>query len=70
LIATIAPQPDVPPTGERVWGDTQILLPSTAGRGNFYNVITDTCVPVQADTGAIRAADAFDCFPIAVLVGG
>ena len=70
LIATIAPQADVPPTGERVWGDTEMRLPSPAGRGGFHNVITDTCVPVQPDTGAIRAADAFDRFPIAVLVAG
>jgi (1->4)-alpha-D-glucan 1-alpha-D-glucosylmutase len=69
LIATIAPHADVPPIGERVWGDTRIVPASSVGRGGLHNVITDTCVPVQADTGAIRAADAFDRFPIAVLVG-
>jgi (1->4)-alpha-D-glucan 1-alpha-D-glucosylmutase len=69
LVATITPQGDVAPIGERVWGDTSILAPAGAGRGGFHDVITDRCVPVQTATGAIRAADAFDRFPIAVLVG-
>ena len=69
LVATIAPQPDMAPIGGRVWGDTEIVPPFNAGRGGFHNVITDRCVPVQPETGAIRAADAFDRFPIAVLVG-
>ncbi|HVG70099.1 MAG TPA: malto-oligosyltrehalose synthase [Vicinamibacterales bacterium] len=69
LVATIAPLPDMAPIGERIWGDTEIVPPFNAGRGGFHNVITDRCVPVQPETGAIRAADAFDRFPVAVLVG-
>ena len=70
LIATIAPQADMAPIGERVWGDTHIVVPFSPGQGRLHNVITDRCVTVQPDTGAIRAADAFDRFPIAVLIGG
>jgi (1->4)-alpha-D-glucan 1-alpha-D-glucosylmutase len=69
LIATIAPQADMAPIGERVWGDTHIVVPFSPGQGRLHNVITDRCVTVPPDTGAIRAADAFDRFPIAVLVG-
>ena len=53
--------------GERVWGDTLLLPPDSTGR-SFHNVITDRCVPVQPD-GTIRAADAFDVFPVAMLMG-
>jgi (1->4)-alpha-D-glucan 1-alpha-D-glucosylmutase len=70
LVATIAPHADVTPLGERVWGDTHILPPFRGGVEGFHNVITDQCVPVQRDSGAIRAADAFDRFPVAVLVSG
>jgi (1->4)-alpha-D-glucan 1-alpha-D-glucosylmutase len=69
LVATITPQADVAPIGGRVWGDTHIMLPPGVGRGGFHDVITDRCVPAQPDTGFIRAADAFERFPIAVLVG-
>ncbi len=68
LIATLAPQVDVPPIGERVWGDTCLLPPAGVRRGGFHDLITDRCVPVQAETGAIRAADVFERFPIAVMV--
>jgi (1->4)-alpha-D-glucan 1-alpha-D-glucosylmutase len=68
LIATLAPQVDVPPLGERVWGDTCLLPPGGVRRGGFHDLITDRCVPVQQETGAIRAADLFERFPIAVMV--
>jgi hypothetical protein len=68
LVATIAPHADVAPLGERVWGDTHILPRFGAGLEGFHNVITDEFVPVQADGGGIRAAEAFDRFPVAVLV--
>jgi (1->4)-alpha-D-glucan 1-alpha-D-glucosylmutase len=68
LVATLTPNADVPPVGERTWGDTDLLVAANSGSGTFHNVLTDRCVPVQ-ETGTIRLADAFDCFPIAVLVG-
>jgi (1->4)-alpha-D-glucan 1-alpha-D-glucosylmutase len=69
LVATMAPQVDTAPIGERVWGDT-LLVPRGAYAGGLHNVMTDRCVPIHPETGAIRAADVFDHFPVAVLVGG
>ena len=67
LVATLTPHADVPPIGERAWGDTEIVVPAATRPGGFHNVLTDRCVPVQ-ETGTIRMADAFDCFPIAVCI--
>ena len=67
LVATITPHADVPPVGERAWGDTQLVPAIAHGPRGFHNAVTDCCVPVQA-TGAIRVADVFDRFPIAVLI--
>ncbi len=64
LVTTITPHPDTPPIG-RAWGDTQ-LLPGYRVRA-LHNVVTDHCVAVQ-DGSAIRVADLFAHFPIAVLV--
>src|SRR5687768_17848280 len=47
LVATIAPQADTAPIGERVWGDTLIVPPFSAGRNGLHNVITDRCVAVE-----------------------
>jgi (1->4)-alpha-D-glucan 1-alpha-D-glucosylmutase len=68
LVATITPHADVPPIGERAWGDTQLIPVRTNRAGRLRNAMTDRCVPVQ-ENGAIRLADVFDRFPIAVLVG-
>jgi (1->4)-alpha-D-glucan 1-alpha-D-glucosylmutase len=69
LVATMAGPVDAAPVGERVWGDTLLRLPPGAHGGGWHNAITDRCVPMQSETGAIRAADAFEHFPVAVLVG-
>ena len=68
LVAGLAPDADVPPLGERVWGDTRIITPRLPADG-YRNVFTDRCVAVTLDgeRAAIRAADVFDQFPIAVL---
>jgi (1->4)-alpha-D-glucan 1-alpha-D-glucosylmutase len=70
LLATLLPDPGMTPLGERVWGDTHLLLPSPTAAG-YHNVLTDRCVPVQRDTHqvVVRAADLFAEFPIAVLEG-
>ena len=57
------------PTGERVWQDTHLLPPVDGWSGVLHDAMTDRCVPIQADTGAIRLADAFAHFPVAVLIG-
>jgi (1->4)-alpha-D-glucan 1-alpha-D-glucosylmutase len=67
LVATLTPNADVPPIGERTWGDTELVVSGNNGSGTFRNLLTDRCVPA-GETGAVRLADAFDCFPIAVLV--
>jgi (1->4)-alpha-D-glucan 1-alpha-D-glucosylmutase len=68
LAATLASRGDAPPLGERVWGDTELLPLAGIQPASFHDVITDRCVPLQ-ESGAIRAADVFARFPIAVLVG-
>ena len=69
LVATMASHGDAPPLGERVWGDTRLMPLPGVRSGGFHNVMTDCCVPLE-ETGAIRVADVFDRFPVAVLVGG
>ena len=68
LIATLAADADVPPLGERIWGDTWLELPSAPPRG-YRDIFTGRCVEVRRDGSAasIRAADVFAHFPIAVL---
>jgi (1->4)-alpha-D-glucan 1-alpha-D-glucosylmutase len=70
LMATLLPDHSVPPLGERVWGDTRIVMPpSPAAR--YQHVLTDRCVPLerQGDRVTVRAADLFEHFPVAVLDG-
>ena len=79
LVATLAPNVDVPPLGDAVWGDTRLVLPTPPARG-YHNIFTDQCVEVSlghtgaerkwSDAGArpaILAADAFRHFPIAIM---
>jgi maltooligosyltrehalose synthase len=73
LAATMASHGDVPPLGERAWGDTELLplagaSPVAFHPVSFHNVVTDRCVPLQ-ESGAIRVADVFERFPVAVLIG-
>ena len=69
LVATLLPEADVPPIGERVWGDTRIISPRAPAHGCYHNVFTNQCLQVQSDGNRVtlRAADVFDQFPIAVL---
>lgn len=66
-VATLAPDPDVPPLGETVWDDTDLAVPD--GTACYRQVFTDQPVPVERRDGRpfVRAADAFTDFPIAVL---
>ena len=68
LLATLTSQMDEAPTGERVWQDAHLLPPSDGWGQRLHDVVTDRCVPIQPETGAIRVADVFDRFPVAVLV--
>ena len=53
------------PLGEAVWGDTTVVLPGHAEGQRFVNVLTGETVTLRE--GAIRVAEAFACFPGAVL---
>jgi len=63
LVATLLPDAEVPPLGERVWGDTRIRLPAGAAT-RYRHVLTGDCV--QAGP-ALPVADVFARFPIAYL---
>jgi (1->4)-alpha-D-glucan 1-alpha-D-glucosylmutase len=69
LIATLAPDVDVPPLGERIWGDTELVLSGLRATPEAYrHVFTDGCVAVRRNGEvSVRAADVFEHFPIAVL---
>jgi len=64
LIAGLLPDGAGGPVGERVWGDTRLLLPGTRARC-YRHALTADCIPV-AD-GALRLADVLAVAPIAML---
>jgi (1->4)-alpha-D-glucan 1-alpha-D-glucosylmutase len=64
LVAGLVPDGDVPPLGERVWGDTRIGVPAGSPRC-YRHVLTGDCIPV-AD-GTLRLADVFATMPVAFL---
>jgi (1->4)-alpha-D-glucan 1-alpha-D-glucosylmutase len=71
LVATLAPDPGVPPLGERIWGDTTLQLrgPASPALRGYRHVITGRCVPIRQDgTTSLRAADVFEHFPVAMLI--
>jgi (1->4)-alpha-D-glucan 1-alpha-D-glucosylmutase len=69
LVATLTGDADLPPVGERVWNDTRIELTGLPAARGYRHVITGRCVPVTTGGApALRAADVFEQFPIAMLV--
>ena len=71
LVATLLADANTTPLGERVWGDTSIAVPATAP-SSFRQVLSGQCIRVrrQGDTASIPAAEVFEHFPIAFMVGG
>jgi (1->4)-alpha-D-glucan 1-alpha-D-glucosylmutase len=72
LVATLLPDVDAVPLGERAWTDTRIMLPVSSLndlRPHFENVMTGGCAAVHREDGRafLRAADVFENFPIALL---
>jgi (1->4)-alpha-D-glucan 1-alpha-D-glucosylmutase len=53
------------PVGD-VWGDTKILLGDVVG-GALHDVLTLQSAPAPPEAGALRLADVFSAFPLAVL---
>jgi (1->4)-alpha-D-glucan 1-alpha-D-glucosylmutase len=71
FVATLTADTDAAPLGEGAWGDTTLQVATADGRAprGYRNVITGRCVPLANDgSGALRAADVFADFPIAMLV--
>ena len=73
LVATLLPDADVPPLGERVWGDTRIVLPGPAAPAGYRDVLTGRLrARVAADgdrrVDAARRRRRSSGFPVAVLV--
>jgi (1->4)-alpha-D-glucan 1-alpha-D-glucosylmutase len=68
LVANLVPDADVPPLGERVWGDTLIALPDPPASA-YRQAFTGRCVKPgrHGDQAHLRAADVFEDFPIAFL---
>jgi (1->4)-alpha-D-glucan 1-alpha-D-glucosylmutase len=69
LVAALLPEADVPPLGERVWGDSRIELPPD-GTPGYRHVLTGACIPVQHSNGeapSLRAGDVFAHLPVAIL---
>jgi hypothetical protein len=67
-VATLLPEPDVAPVGERVWGNTTIDAPA-GGPTSYRHVLTGDPVCARDIEGrpAFRAADVFARFPVAFL---
>jgi (1->4)-alpha-D-glucan 1-alpha-D-glucosylmutase len=70
LVATLVPDADVPPVGERVWTDTRLLLRSGPGAPTRYrNIFTGRCLQIRSeDVAALPVASVFEHFPIAMLM--
>jgi (1->4)-alpha-D-glucan 1-alpha-D-glucosylmutase len=68
LLAALLPDEGPGPLGERVWGETLLVLPTSAADG-YHNVLIDRCVPLTRDGDRVtmRAADVFEQFPVALL---
>jgi (1->4)-alpha-D-glucan 1-alpha-D-glucosylmutase len=68
LVATLLPDADVPPLGERVWGDARVMLPA-GGSTAYRHVLTGRQVTARRDGGraVLHAAEIFEHFPIAFL---
>jgi (1->4)-alpha-D-glucan 1-alpha-D-glucosylmutase len=67
LVATLTPDAAVPPLGERVWGDTRLLLPDGAER--LQDVFTDAGLTAERRDGRLTlpVAEVLSRFPIAVI---
>ena len=68
LIATLLTDADTSPVGERVWGETSILVPAGSPR-RWRQVLTRRCVEARDEHGhgVLRAAEVFEHMPIAML---
>jgi (1->4)-alpha-D-glucan 1-alpha-D-glucosylmutase len=70
LVATLVPDADAPPVGERIWGDTRLALPRGSPR-MYRHVLTGECIRALGDEESphVALADVLARFPVAVLEG-
>ncbi len=70
LVATLVPDGDAPPLGERVWGDTRLALPAGSPR-MYRHALTGEGIRARGDREGAQLAlsDVFARFPVAVLEG-
>lgn len=68
LVATLLPDAETLPVGERVWGDTAITLPANAPR-RYRQLLTGRCLQAREQDGRpiLDAAAVFEHAPIALL---
>jgi (1->4)-alpha-D-glucan 1-alpha-D-glucosylmutase len=68
LVATLLPDADGAPLGERAWGDTRLGLPAD-GPSAYRHVVTDDRIEVRHDEGGatVALADIFARVPVAFL---
>jgi (1->4)-alpha-D-glucan 1-alpha-D-glucosylmutase len=63
LFAGLMQEGDLAPIGERVWGDSRLVLPEDLS-GDFFNVLTEE----KHQGNSLRVADLLATFPVALLV--
>jgi (1->4)-alpha-D-glucan 1-alpha-D-glucosylmutase len=70
LVAGLLDDADVPPIGERVWQDTDIVLPFCTCSDKYRNVLTGEVLETQKIDGGekISVSSALADFPVAVCV--
>ena len=64
LMASLLPDADVAPLGERVWGDTSLVLP-TGAADSFHQMLSGRCIRARrdGDTASVRIADDLRALP-------
>jgi (1->4)-alpha-D-glucan 1-alpha-D-glucosylmutase len=70
LVASLAPDADVPPLGERIWGDTVLDVTALPAASGYHQAMIDACITPHRQDGArvVRAADVFAAFPVGMLL--
>jgi (1->4)-alpha-D-glucan 1-alpha-D-glucosylmutase len=68
LLAALTHNAAIKPLGEKVWGDTKIILPKL-GCGRYKNIFTGETIRVgdEEDGLKLSAAKVFESFPMAVM---
>lgn len=69
LLTGVIEDPTVLPVGERVWGDTRVMMPSWKEGSPFRNVLTGSQLVTVSDEGrqSITAAEILKDCPVAVV---